>query len=1164
MADDPNRDILPVKEGSCVDTIISAIDPRERHLVCKLDRYQLEDKYLRLLEEASNLKKFSNCQEDKIKRLGTKLIRLASNPRSCGLAFDIADDRNRTAALELENIKLKEKIAVMRNQLLSHTMSGRSSSRSRNLVRPSSSGLVTCRSENNRVRAPSCQCIVGAGDDDNDMRNYLVKIEKLEAQKKDMACHIMELEKELAHLTNSQKEKVAENVEYIRVWRQMKQLNDKLMTTQEKNTALTTEINDLKTTLEQTTRNGQEIAAVLSSERTRIAEIDDQMLKAKNSQFTLREKDEQIRDLTNEIKILQQHNNELISLTSKYGQVELENMELKKKLCDDAQEQQTLKTAFNNEQTNIVALKATNERLLAKLQELQANIDTLTVQLASLHTQVKKRDSTIIVPSYTEQCRKCCEMYDKIVQLEKTVGNTREDWQSADKSVQTIVITSTREQGTMIISNNEDKARLQSPLKEWKTNQEANGTSVLSREKILKLLDQAQINTPLDASRITPKEEYAGILDVAQRHSDREISQGDALNSVQKNSQKKLAYLKNSNITLGQMFLVLFDVLQELLLFTDVDEKLSPSHQASAIGDPLIDINNNNNDFPTITTRDIKQRDFSAGTTNDLGNDNHITAKSDYCCMNCSLQSTASFSKNCDFTCKKKSATILTRADGSSMKDTFDPTSFPVTHEKYRKSSYRDISKDFCAEKMIKLKRLKSPRYPRCNLMCHLRKTKDPLISVQEKLKLPCRIKCLTDSEKLPVCSTESFPLLITDRQGLIEIHISRLQLSTSVTKIPDEADICSLHIYVSWDIWGEKTAYTPRMKCPNLIFNSSSVYRITDLFSFFKNVLSEYFIFRVNIVRQDGTSYTLARAKVSIKDILDYPQNKLHYIVPVNSVISSFFGVNFGQLSLWVRLSCNVDMVEDFKKQCGISSLKDTLYTPSVKKEEEADIPQKPLPRRPTRHVVDVVSFKDQEQRDSSVSEDSTDQDIQPPLDSSNNPGKMFQNFSYYRHEKDAIIIEIVSMQLLDESCVMQDDEIHLLYVEYSFLGNRGEDMETVSVEKPKTGGQEMIYNYKKKFWINEVTHPIQRHSLRAMLAETISPNINFTVLGEPLPEEREVKECEEVGYAIFNIKKYALGDECKHVLLPIKDNRNRQIGTLKIAVSGLNAIRQCLPRSK
>ncbi|XP_011689390.1 PREDICTED: protein fantom-like isoform X6 [Wasmannia auropunctata] len=1080
MADDPNRDILPVKEGSGADTIISAIDLRERHLVCKLDRYQLEDKYLRLLDEASNLKKLSNCQEDKIKRLGTKLIRLAGNPRSCGIALDIADDRNRIAVLELENTKLKEKIVVMRNQLLSHTMSGRSSSRSRNLVRPSSSGLVTCRSENNRVRAPSCQCIVGAGDDDNDMQNYLVKIEKLETQKKDMACRITELEKELVHVTNNQKEKVAENVEYIRVWRQMKQLNDKLMTTQEKNSLLTTEINNLKITLEQTTRNNQEIAAVLSSERTRIAEIDGQMLKAKTSQFTLREKDDQIRDLMSEIKILQQHNNELIVLTSKNGQIEMENIELKKRLSDDAQQQQTLKTAFHKEQVDIEALKATNEQLLTKFQELQTNIDTLTVQLTSLHTQDRKHEQYACM----EQCKKCCEMYDKFMQLEKTAGIPREDWQSADKSVQT-VNTGTKEQGTMIISNNEDKTLVQSPSKEWKTNQEANGTSVLSREKILKLLDQAQINTPLDASRITPKEEYASILDVAQRHSDGEMSsQGDTSNSVKEISQKRLAHLENSNT-----------------------------------------------------------------------------------------------------------------------------------------------------------------------------------------MKLPTTVYPM-----------ECFPLLITDRQGLLEIHISRLQLCTSVTKIPNEDDICNLHIYVSWDIWDEKTAYTPRLKCPNLIFNSSSVYRIADLFFFFKNVLLDYLIFRVNIVRRDGTSYTVARAKVSIKDILDYPQNKLHYIVPVNSVIACSFGVNYGQLSLWVRLSCNVDMVEAFKKQCGITSLKDV--SPIKKNMFQESFPY----RRPTRQVTDEESFKEQQKNDNSVPEDSMYQDTQSPSESksdfqyendnsdeennysnSNNkelssPVKMnkmseeesgtirARNLDYkagnskarnehntsrdspsvtefktlltngisllkgssstirdlsevlldknwerykqrslltfastliagakslnvepqdyrndiftYRHDNDAIIIEIVSMQLLDESYVMQDDEIKLLYVEYSFLGNHGEDMETISVKKPKTGAQEIVYNYKKKFWINEVTHPVQREKLRVMLAEDISPNINFTIISEPLPIEREIKDCEEIGYATFNLKKYALGSESKYILLPIKDNQNRQIGTLKISVSGMHAIRQCLPK--
>ncbi|XP_014485591.1 PREDICTED: protein fantom-like [Dinoponera quadriceps] len=545
MADDP--DIL-LKEGSCTDTLISAIDPRERHLICKLDRYQLEDKYLRLLDEASNLKKLSNCQEDKIKRLGTKLIRLAGNPRSCGVSLDIAsDDKNRMSALELENAKLKEKITVMKNQLLSHTMKGRSSSHSRNLVRPTSSGLVTCRSENNRSRVPSCQCIVDAGHDDSDVQNYLVKIEKLEVQKKEMADRITDLEKELAlYATSSQREKVADNVEYIRVWRQMKQLNEKLITAQDKNAALNAEMNDLKTTIEQTTKNNQEIAAVLTSERTRIAEMDGQMLKAKNSQLALREKEEQIRDLTSEMKILQQHNNELVALSSKYGQLEMENIELKKKLSEHVHEQRTLRTAFNNDQANIVALQVTNEQLLAKLQDLQATIDILTVQLTSVQKQNEKRDAAMASPSSApayvaseketvtskqacstsvEQCKKCCEMYDKITQLEKAVDSARRSWQSSVKSVQTITTpVNMREQSVMTIVEAEEEthSRLpQSPLKEGIANHETNS---LSREKILKLLDQAQINTPLDASKISQKrEEYTDVLDVAQAQRHRQV-----------------------------------------------------------------------------------------------------------------------------------------------------------------------------------------------------------------------------------------------------------------------------------------------------------------------------------------------------------------------------------------------------------------------------------------------------------------------------------------------------------------------------------------------------------------------------------------------------------------------------------------------------------------
>jgi len=81
------------------------------------------------------------------------------------------------------------------------------------------------------------------------------------------------------------------------------------------------------------------------------------------------------------------------------------------------------------------------------------------------------------------------------------------------------------------------------------------------------------------------------------------------------------------------------------------------------------------------------------------------------------------------------------------------------------------------------MKACKSPRHPRCNLTCHLRKMRDPKC-IQEREKLPCKIECLDDIMKLPECPSETFPLLISDKQGLIEIHISRLQLSTAVSII--------------------------------------------------------------------------------------------------------------------------------------------------------------------------------------------------------------------------------------------------------------------------------------------------------------------------------------------------------------------------------------------
>lgn len=112
-----------------------------------------------------------------------------------------------------------------------------------------------------------------------------------------------------------------------------------------------------------------------------MSELEEEIIKSKDSHMSLREKDEQIRDLMSEIKILQQHNSELISLSTRYNKVDNENIELKRKISEQQIDNNSLKSAFNNEKTNITALQAANNQLMEKLQRLQKNMDTLTIQL---------------------------------------------------------------------------------------------------------------------------------------------------------------------------------------------------------------------------------------------------------------------------------------------------------------------------------------------------------------------------------------------------------------------------------------------------------------------------------------------------------------------------------------------------------------------------------------------------------------------------------------------------------------------------------------------------------------------------------------------------------------------------------------------------------------
>ena len=99
-----------------------------------ISRGELEDRYLRLLEENVVLKKHAVKQEEKIKKLATKLIRVMSDKKRLEIGGSnasnirghrdleteelIEDQQQRIRELERINSQFKDKLMVAKNQIM--------------------------------------------------------------------------------------------------------------------------------------------------------------------------------------------------------------------------------------------------------------------------------------------------------------------------------------------------------------------------------------------------------------------------------------------------------------------------------------------------------------------------------------------------------------------------------------------------------------------------------------------------------------------------------------------------------------------------------------------------------------------------------------------------------------------------------------------------------------------------------------------------------------------------------------------------------------------------------------------------------------------------------------------------------------------------------------
>jgi hypothetical protein len=186
-----------------------------------------------------------------------------------------------------------------------------------------------------------------------------------------------------------------------------------------------------------------------------------------------------------------------------------------------------------------------------------------------------------------------------------------------------------------------------------------------------------------------------------------------------KSSSKRFANLENSNTTLNQILLVLFDALQEYMSLNNIGEKIL-SNQINM--DSLIDINNNN---VVTTVHDIKQNCLNTDVTENIANtetinkyttgaENYVhekvqtndynynsnikncysSLKSDHYCV-CTSQPIA-VTKPCEKT------TTFSMKDFSTAINNLNTALFDSTkiYERCKKSSCRDISNDFSVSKI--------------------------------------------------------------------------------------------------------------------------------------------------------------------------------------------------------------------------------------------------------------------------------------------------------------------------------------------------------------------------------------------------------------------------------------------------------------------------------
>ncbi|KAM7101879.1 protein fantom isoform 4-T10 [Ciconia maguari] len=328
---------------------------KARQAVSRISREELEDRFLRLRDENILLKQHANKQEEKIKRMATKLIRLVNDkkrseqvgggPKRLGQAVELEEMiehlQERVRELEKQNESLRSKLISTKQQLQiqghrpcpyryvqSRINTGlKKVSEAAGMPEHAKKGM---RFQDLEVRSPNLvlprygQSLLE--DPRAEIRNLETviesqkeHIEELEHAREILVSQLRRKEKEIEESvlrlkeqeTTSQRLNIRDNVEMIKVHKQLVEKSNALSAMEGKFLQLQENQRNLKTSHDALIAKGDELNVQLKEERLKCLHLEKELQSVTISNLRTEELQERINDLEKEKELMRENYDKL-------------------------------------------------------------------------------------------------------------------------------------------------------------------------------------------------------------------------------------------------------------------------------------------------------------------------------------------------------------------------------------------------------------------------------------------------------------------------------------------------------------------------------------------------------------------------------------------------------------------------------------------------------------------------------------------------------------------------------------------------------------------------------------------------------------------------------------------------------------------------------------